>query len=181
MLKPAMLMVSSGVFWLVGGLGFAPRAEGQLGLSIAQNLCFFVGVVAAAAGLSMLVATLSDGPGRRLGMAGRALLWLAVVAWGLLFFRLVAVPLGVGFATRIVARTMGMSAALLTLAAFVLIGLALMASRTAVITGVWMATASALLFCGAIAMRSDLPPLLFFQVLLVAGLTLMLRRPALTI
>jgi hypothetical protein len=178
--KPAMFMVASGVFWLVGGLVFAPLAQRHLGFSIAQNLCFFVGAIAAAAGVSMLVAGLNDGRGRRLGMAGRSLLWLATVAWGMLFFRLIAVPLGVGFATRIVARTMWMSAALLTLAAFVLIGLALIASRTAVIAGAWMAAASALLFCGAIAMRSDLPPLLFFQVLLIAGLALMLRRPALT-
>ncbi|HEX6159824.1 MAG TPA: hypothetical protein VF111_06635 [Thermoanaerobaculia bacterium] len=181
--------------WLVGALAFGPvlsdvygapdNASRQAAIAahlvpwIVQNLLFFAGVVAAAFGLSRLV-TCIGGRGHRIGRMGRALLWLAVLAWTILFFGLIATPLGVPFAKQIVTRTFWMAAAFTTLAAFVMIGLSLMASRAAIVAGAWMAVASALLFCAVIAMRTTLPPLLFFQVLLVAGLAL-IRKPALCV
>jgi hypothetical protein len=194
--KPAVLMIASGVCWLVGALAFGPvladvyaatdgsarqaAIAAHLAPWIAQNLLFFAGVIAAAFGLSRLV-TCIGGRGHRIARMGRALLWLAVTAWTILFFGLIATPLGVPFAKQIVARTFWMSAAFTTLAAFVMIGLSLIASRAAIVAGAWMAVASALLFCAVIAMRTTLPPLLFFQVLLVAGLTMMIHKPALCV
>lgn len=193
--KPAVLLIVSGVCWLVGAIAFAPWLSGVYGTTdqavrtaliaahplpwVGQNLFFFAGVLAAAAGLIGLVSGVG-GRARRLANTGRAMLALAVTAWTILFFAMVAAPLGVELATIIVTRTFWMAAALTTLATFVLIGLSLIASREAVLAGTWMAAASALLFCAAIAMRSDLPPLLFFQVLLVAGLALIVRKPSLT-
>lgn len=193
--KPAVLLIVSGVCWLVGAIAFSPWLSGVYATAdpdtratliaahpmawVAQNLFFFAGVLAAAAGLIGLVSGIG-GRAKRLANAGRGMLALAVTAWTILFFGMVAAPLGLELATIIVTRTFWMLAALTTLATFVLVGLALIASREAVLAGTWMAAASALLFCAAIAMRSDLPPLLFFQVLLVAGLALIARKPSLT-
>lgn len=187
-------MIASGVCWLVGALAFGPllsevyAAQGgaarqeaiaaHLAPWIAQNLLFFAGVVAAALGLSRLV-TCVGGRGQRIARSGRVVLWLAVTAWTILFFGLIATPLGVPYAGRIVARTFWMGAAFTTLAAFVMIGLSLIASRAAIVAGAWMAVASALLFCAVIAMRTTLPPAIFFQVLLVAGVVLIYRKPVL--
>jgi hypothetical protein len=193
--KPAVLLIVSGVCWLVGALAFAPFLTSVYASAdpnvreaavaehampwVVQNLFFFAGVVAGALGLIGLVSGVC-GRARRLANAGRIMLGLAVTAWTILFFGTVAAPLGVELATIIVTRTFWMVAALTTLATFVLIGLSLIASREAILAGTWMAAASALLFCAAIAMRSALPPLLFFQVLLVAGVALMVRKPVLT-
>lgn len=188
-------MIASGVCWLVGALAFAPllsdvyAAEGaarqaaiarHLAPWIAQNLLFFAGVVAAAFGLSRLV-TCVGGRGHRIAKSGRVILWLAVTAWTILFYALIATPLGVPYAGRIVTRTFWMWAAFTTLAAFVMIGLSLIASRAAIFAGAWMAVASALLFCAVIAMRTTLPPAIFFQVLLVAGVALIVRKPVLCV
>lgn len=188
-------MIASGVCWLIGALAFAPvlsdvyaATDGparQAAIAahllpwIVQNLFFFAGVVAAAFGLSRLV-TCIGGRGHRIARSGRILLWIAVVGWTVLFFGQIATPLGVPLAKQIVTRTFWMSAAFATLAAFVMIGLSLIASRAAIVAGAWMAVASALLFCALIAMRTTLPPLLFFQVLLIAGIAMM-RKPALCV
>jgi hypothetical protein len=193
--KPAVLLIVSGVCWLVGAIVFAPWLSGVHATAdpalrtariaahplpwVVQNLFFFGGVIAGAAGLMGLVSG-TCGRARRIANAGRVTLALAVISWTILFFGMVAAPLGVDLANVIVTRTFWMLAALTTLATFVLVGLSLIASREAVLAGTWMAAASALLFCAAIAMRSDLPPLLFFQVLLVAGVALIARKPALT-
>jgi hypothetical protein len=195
--KTGYILTASSISWLVGALGFMPVLEEVYSttirarqiaiiqdngvLWILQNLFFLSGCILAAIGTYRLSNQLKESKGVWLGVLASYAAFLSLAVWLLNIAYLVATPLLPDMPINLLSlwhySVMWKAAATLTLSAAALIGCAFIRASVSVWLSLFLILASTGFIALTFIWGSSLPPVLFFQLFLILGLFVLVRKP----
>jgi hypothetical protein len=192
---PALLLLSAPCWWvgafaffpIVGSVYDAPDSATQITIVsnhptawLAQNLCFLLGILAAAGGFAALTTIFRETPGWRFAQLG-LLTTLAATSVGLgVLYRYVTLADSTADAPPMYAgagaNPLHMVFAVLTLVGFVCYGVALVQCRHLKWTGATAILLSGAMLAEVARLRDAFPPLFFYAVPFMLGVRLLFTR-----
>lgn len=150
-------------------------------LWIVQNLLFLAGCILSATGIYRLSNQLKNTKGMWLGIMASYAAFLSLAIWLFNIAYLIATPLLPAVQADLLSlwhySVMWKAAAILTLTASALIGCALIRASISIWLSFFIILASTGFIALAFMLGSLLPPVLFFQLFLILGLFILVRRP----